>query len=86
MCMADGNMDRVGFVKQDTADSVFAKYSGKYGSLSDYELLCTDGTRKGQLIILCTHNITFEMLYAEIRLSCLILCICWPGAGCTKGG
>ena len=79
MCMADGNMDRVGFVKQDTADSVFNKYPRQYGNLSDYELLCTNGTRKGQLILSYMYNITFEMLYVEMRLSCLILCICWSG-------
>ena len=50
ICMAEGNKDRVGFVKQTTADSVFTMYPGKYGNRSDYELLCTDGTRKGHLI------------------------------------
>ena len=62
MCMAEGNKDRVGFLRHDTADSIFAKYSEKYGNISDYELLCKDGTRKGQLIISYMHNnITFEI-------------------------
>ncbi|CAB4026775.1 Hypothetical predicted protein, partial [Paramuricea clavata] len=46
-CMADGNNDRVAFVRQTTAAAVFAAYPVKYGSASDYKLLCTDGTTKG---------------------------------------
>ena len=42
-CMADGE-DRVGFVKQTTADQYLAKYPGS--SKSDYKLLCKDGTTK----------------------------------------
>ena len=69
MCMAEGNEDRVGFLRHDTADSVFAKYPGKYGNISDYELLCKDGTRQGQLTTSYMYNITFEMLYVGMRLS-----------------
>ena len=47
MCMAEGNRDRVGFLRHDIANSVFIKYPEKYGNVSDYELLCTDGTKKG---------------------------------------
>ena len=47
ICMAEGNMDRVAFVKQDTAANVFAKYPGKYGDEDDYELLCPNDERKG---------------------------------------
>ncbi|XP_028392235.1 serotransferrin-like [Dendronephthya gigantea] len=43
-CMADGNKDRVGFVKQDTAGKVLGSGSGPYGNMADYRLLCTDGT------------------------------------------
>ena len=50
-CMAEGNNDRVGFVKQTTADAVFANYP-KYGSKADYRLLCPDNTKKGLLIIM----------------------------------
>ncbi|XP_028392085.1 serotransferrin-like [Dendronephthya gigantea] len=44
-CMAAGNNDRVGFVKQDTANKVLNS-SGSYGSKNDYKLLCTDGKSK----------------------------------------
>ena len=45
-CMAKGDNDRVGFVKQDTADKV-VNGTG-YGTKSDYKLLCKDGTTKGE--------------------------------------
>ena len=73
ICMAEGNKDRVGFVKQTTADSVFKMYPGKYGSLADYELLCTDGTKKGQLIkynickILLLKCLTWKFLQPPCR-------------------
>ena len=51
ICMAEGNKDRVGFVKETTADSVFKSYPKKYGTKDDYQLLCTDGTKKGNHII-----------------------------------
>ena len=54
-CMAEGNNDRVGFVKQTTADAVFTKYPGKYGNKSDYQLLCTDGSKKGLLFIMIIY-------------------------------
>ena len=60
-CMANGNNDRVGFVKQDTANAVFKDYPrGKYGSSSDYQLLCKKGTTAGK------SNI---MIFAENKLS-----------------
>ena len=57
-CMAEGNNDRVGFVKETTADAVLADYP-KYGSKADYELLCKNGTKTGLLFILHIHNIKF---------------------------
>ncbi|XP_046843654.1 serotransferrin-like [Xenia sp. Carnegie-2017] len=45
-CMADGNNDRVGFVKETTASDFLKKYSN-YGKLGDYKLLCPDGTTAG---------------------------------------
>ena len=47
ICMAEGDNDRVGFVRQSTPEEVFNKYGNKYGSASDYQLLCKDGTKKG---------------------------------------
>lgn len=41
-CMADGK-NRVGFVKQTTADEYIKKYGGKK---EDYKLLCRDGMTK----------------------------------------
>ncbi len=50
-CMAAGNNDRVGFVKQDTADAViFADQT--YGLKTRYILLCIDGTTKGKSFII----------------------------------
>lgn len=46
MCMADGKGD-VSFAKHTTTEEVLAK--GSYGKLADYEYLCKDGTRKGNL-------------------------------------
>ena len=46
-CMAEGAGD-VAFVKQDIAQDVTTKYTN-YGSVSDYRLLCKDGTTKGKL-------------------------------------
>ena len=46
-CMADGDNDRVGFVRQTTAMEFLAKYSS-YGTLEDYKLLCPDGTTAGK--------------------------------------
>ena len=43
-CMAKGNNDRVGFVKQDTAGEVVD--GNEYGKKGDYKLLCTDGKTK----------------------------------------
>ena len=59
--MAEGNNDRVGFVKQDTADAVLADYP-EYGSKADYRLLCPDNTKKGLLIIMITN---IMILYAQ---------------------
>jgi hypothetical protein len=47
-CMADGNNDRVAFVRQTTAAAIFADYPVTYGNASDYKLLCTDGTTKSE--------------------------------------
>ena len=47
-CMADGNNDRVGFVKETTASDFLKKYSN-YGVLGDYKLLCPNGTKAGKL-------------------------------------
>ena len=41
-CMADGK-NRVGFIKQTTADEYIKKYGGKK---EDYKLLCRDGMTK----------------------------------------
>ena len=38
-CMAEGNNDRVGFVKQSTPNEVFNKYGNKYGTKNGYKLL-----------------------------------------------
>ena len=46
-CMAAGNNDRVGFVKQDTAGDVI-KANALYGPATKYKLLCTNGTTKGK--------------------------------------
>ena len=43
-CMANGRNDRVGFVKQDTANKTFRANPGKYGESGDYRLLCKNGT------------------------------------------
>ena len=48
ICMAEGNNDRVGFVKQSTPDEVFNMPGNKYGTKNDYKLLCKDGTKKGK--------------------------------------
>ncbi|CAH3160550.1 unnamed protein product [Porites evermanni] len=45
MCMAEGKGD-VSFAKHTTVEEVLSKYPGKYGTTSDYEYLCKDGTRK----------------------------------------
>ena len=50
-CMAAGNNDRVGFVKQDTADAVILA-DQTYGPKTRYILLCTDGTTKGKSFII----------------------------------
>ena len=49
-CMAAGNDDRVGFVKQDTADKVI-KADALLGPATKYKLLCSDGNTKGKLFI-----------------------------------
>ena len=59
-CMANGSNDRVGFVKQDTANAVLDYPGGKYGNSSDYELLCKNGTTASK------SNI---MIFAENKLS-----------------
>ncbi|CAB3976742.1 Hypothetical predicted protein [Paramuricea clavata] len=64
-CMADGIKDRVGFVKQTTADEVFAAAGGNYGDASDYQLLCTDGT-KADLSAYRTCNIDKRPAYALV--------------------
>ena len=46
--MADGDNDRVGFVRQTTAMEFLNKYPS-YGNTSDYELLCPDGTKAGKV-------------------------------------
>jgi hypothetical protein len=49
--MAEGNNDRIGFVKQTTADEVI-KDNPNYGPKSNYKLLCSDGTTKGKSFII----------------------------------
>ena len=64
-CMADGNNDRVGFVKQTTPDEVFRKYSGQYGASDDYKLLCKDGAT-AELKNFITCNIDKRPLHALV--------------------
>ena len=45
--MAEGKNDRVGFVKQTTFDLMKTIYPTQYGNKNDYQLLCTDGSKKG---------------------------------------
>ncbi len=49
--MAAGNNDRVGFMKHGTAEKVIATDQGKYGTISDYSLLCRDGSTKSKSYI-----------------------------------
>ncbi len=49
--MAAGNNDRVGFMKHGTAEKVIATYPRKYGTISDYRLLCRDGSTKSKSYI-----------------------------------
>ncbi|XP_046843642.1 serotransferrin-like isoform X1 [Xenia sp. Carnegie-2017] len=45
-CMADGNNDRVGFVRESTAENFFSGKSDYRGTtMADYELLCPNGTK-----------------------------------------
>ena len=51
-CMAAGTNDRVGFVKQDTANQTFKASPGQYGGSGDYKLLCKDGSTAGESYIM----------------------------------
>ena len=61
-CMAEGNNDRVAFVKQTT----FADTNNKYGVESDFKLLCPDGTKKGLSYIRVKQNRNFK-IHLEIK-------------------
>ncbi|XP_028392088.1 serotransferrin-B-like [Dendronephthya gigantea] len=65
-CMADGNNNnRVGFVKQTTADEYVKKYGGKR---EDFKLLCTDGKTKS-LDDFQTCNIDKRPIHAIVTSS-----------------
>ena len=53
-CMGDGVGD-VAFVKHTTTQEVVD--AGGYGVLTDYEYLCTDGSRKSKMFI-SRHNVS----------------------------
>ena len=61
--MAEGNNDRVGFVKENTAAAVFKKYPGKYGSEASYQLLCPNNSKAGLSIIMITNVMTMYAQY-----------------------
>lgn len=70
-CMAEGKGD-VAFLKHTKLQD--AVESGNYGNLTDYELLCKDGTRKGNTVIcLCSVLVLMLMKYVFLRSSS---CIC----------
>ena len=56
-CMAAGTNDRVGFVKQGTANKTFKANPGQYGESGDYKLLCKNGQTAGASYIMeCGEN------------------------------
>ena len=65
-CMASGNNDRVGFVKQDTADKVVSK-----SKKDDYKLLCKDGKTKGKLYIMASSETKLQKTVRNGQFQCL---------------
>jgi hypothetical protein len=70
--MADGDNDRVGFVKQTTANDVFTNNPGKYGSKADYKLLCQDGKTKGKSGIHHRVKPTFNSTVEKYAISHIV--------------